>query len=146
VARNPRLVLDEVAARLEEAGMGRATARQASTELPLDEDRFFSFTSRTVFGLNPDELGSPMTAAVSSLLLFAVGALLPLLPWFFTEGVAATVLSVVLTAAAGLVVGGAIARSSGRTPLRGALRQLAIVVVASAVTYGVGALFGTTVA
>ena len=63
VHSDPGLVLDELTERLEEAGFARSTAQQASTELPLDEDRFLRFTSATVFGLDPNELGSPMTAA-----------------------------------------------------------------------------------
>src|SRR5205085_5117466 len=71
VARNPALVLDELATRLEEAGLGRATARQASAELPLDERRLLDFAPKPIFGVDPNELGSPRTAAVSSLVLFA---------------------------------------------------------------------------
>ena len=146
VSRNPRLVLREVADRLEAAGVGRATAQTASTELPLDEPRFLRFTSRTVFGLDPDQVGSPWTAATSSLVLFALGAAVPLVPWFFTEGDAAAGLSVVLTAVASVAVGVVVARSAGRSRLVGAARQTAIVAFAAAVTYGIGALFGSTVA
>ena len=78
VSRNPRLVLDELSTHLEAAGFGRETARAASTELPLDEPRFLRFTATTLFGINPDELGSPVTAALSSLSWFAAGALVPL--------------------------------------------------------------------
>lgn len=146
VARNPRLVLDELVSRLQDAGFGRETAQRASTELPLDEDRFFAFTSRTVFGLNPDELGSPMTAAVTSFLLFSVGAFTPLLPWFFTEGGAAVAISVALTAVFSLGVGAWVAYSGGKPLPYGAVRQLVIVTAAAAVTYAIGALFGTSVA
>ncbi|GAA3002367.1 hypothetical protein GCM10020229_13070 [Kitasatospora albolonga] len=86
-----------------------------------------------------------MVAAVSSLLLFAVGALLPLLPWFFASGNGAVVASVVITAVASLVVGGALGRGSGRGAWRTAGRQLLIVALASAVTYGLGAVAGTSV-
>jgi VIT1/CCC1 family predicted Fe2+/Mn2+ transporter len=146
VARNPKLVLDELADHLEEAGFGRSTAQLASTELPLDEDRFLDFAARTIFGVNPQELGSPMTAAVSSLLWFASGAVVPLLPWFFTDGGLAVWLSVGLTGVASLAVGAAVGRSSGRSVAAGALRQLLIVAAASAVTWGVGTVFGTAVA
>jgi len=145
VARNPRLVLDELAGHLEAAGLGRDTARTASTELPLDEPRFLRFAATTLFGINPDELGSPLVAAGSSMLWFATGALVPLLPWFFTGRPAAVWLSVGLTGAASLIVGGELGRRSERGVARGALRQLTIVVVAAAVTYGIGHLFGTTV-
>ena len=146
VRRDPELILDELTERLEEAGFGRATAQLASTELPLDEHRFLRFTSTTVFGIDPDELGSPMTAAITSLVLFAFGALVPLAPWFFTEGGAAALISVGLTAVASIAVGGVVSRSSGRPASAGALRQLAIVTVSAAVTYGIGKAFGTVVA
>ncbi|HEV8296000.1 MAG TPA: VIT1/CCC1 transporter family protein [Acidimicrobiales bacterium] len=145
VARNPKLILDELSTRLEAAGFGRETAQIASTELPLDEPRFLRFTATTLFGLNPDELGSPSIAAASSLSLFAAGALVPLIPWSFTSGGAATGLSILLTAAASLLVGGVVSRSGGRSVGAGAARQLAIVVAAAAVTYGIGKLFGTTI-
>jgi VIT1/CCC1 family predicted Fe2+/Mn2+ transporter len=76
---------------------------------------------------------------------FAAGALVPLIPWFLTEGAAAKLGSVVLTAAASLVVGAVVGRSSDRPPVPAAVRQLAIVVAASAVTYSVGSVFGTAV-
>ena len=145
VGRHPELVLDHLTDRLEEAGMARETAQRASTELPLDEPRFLRFCANTLFGVNPDELGSPMTAAVTSLGYFAVGALVPLIPWFLTEGTAAKLSSVALTAAASLVAGAVVGRSSARPPVPAAVRQLAIVVGASAVTYGIGAVFGTAV-
>jgi VIT1/CCC1 family predicted Fe2+/Mn2+ transporter len=145
ISRSPRLVLDELSGHLEAAGFGRETARRASTELPLDEPRFMRFAATTLFGINPDELGSPLTAAGSSMLWFSTGALVPLLPWFFTGRPLAVWLSVVLTGAASLVVGGVVGRSGERGMVRGAVRQLLIVVGAAAVTYGIGHLFGTAV-
>ena len=146
IARNPKLVLGELVEQLVADGFDEDTARKASTELPLDEDRFMSFTARSLFGVNPDDLGSPAIAAFSSLALFSVGAALPLIPWFVTSGATATVTSIVLTAVASLLVGGGVSRLSGNSVQRGALRQLAIVILASAITYGVGSLFGTAIA
>ncbi len=144
--RNPRLVLDELTHKLEETGLATDTAQRVATELPLDGQRFIDFSARTVFGFDPAELGSPMTAALSSLGLFTLGATVPLVPWFVTSGTPAVVASVVATGIASLLVGGWVSRSSDRPAARGALRQLAIVVVASLVTYGIGSLFGTAVA
>jgi VIT1/CCC1 family predicted Fe2+/Mn2+ transporter len=145
VARHPGLILDQLTDRLEDAGIARDTAQRASTELPLDEPRFLRFCANALFGLNPDELGSPMTAALTSLVYFAAGALVPLIPWFLTEGTAAKLESVTLTAVASLAVGAVVGRSSDKPPIPAALRQLAIVVGASAVTYMIGNLFGTVV-
>jgi VIT1/CCC1 family predicted Fe2+/Mn2+ transporter len=146
IARNPKLVLDELTTQLIDDGFASDTAKQASTELPLDEDRFLSFTARTVFGVNPNELGSPVTAATSSFALFAIGALIPLAPWFVTSGAAAVGSSIVLTGIASLFIGGLVSRSSGNSTIAGATRQLAIVILASAITFGIGSLFGTAIA
>lgn len=145
VQRDPELILDEVAARLEHAGFGRETAQIASTELPLDEPRFLRFASTSIFGVDPDELGSPMTAALSSLALFAVGAFVPLAPWMFAEGAAATLSSIGVTVLMSIAVGVFVARSSDRSALAGAGRQLAIVIASATVTYGIGTLFGVAV-
>lgn len=145
VADNPRLVLRELTDRLEHAGFGRSTAQLASTELPLDEPRFLRFTARTVFGVDPDQFGSPWTAAMTSLVLFALGAVVPLMPWFFTGGVTATLLSIGLTVAASVVAGSFVSRSSGRHAAHGALRQALIVAAAAGATYGIGLAFGATV-
>ncbi|HET6622495.1 MAG TPA: VIT1/CCC1 transporter family protein, partial [Candidatus Saccharimonadales bacterium] len=90
-------------------------------------------------------LGSPWIAAGSSFALFTLGALAPLIAWFFTGGATAIWWAIGLTGLGSLIVGGYIGRSSGRSLAYGALRQLAIVVLASGVTYGIGHLFGTAV-
>ena len=146
VRRNPRMVLEQLTERLEEDGFGTETAQQAATELPLDEARFFDFAARTLFGITSDSLGSPRVAAVSSLALFTVGALVPLVPWFITSGTTAMWASIVLTAIASVAVGGWITLSSGSGVLRGGARQLLIVVATASVTYLIGKLFGTVIA
>lgn len=145
IARNPGLVLGALATNLEDAGLSHSTARLAAAELPLDEPSFMSFTARVVFGVDTGSVGSPRTAAVSSFVFFGLGALVPLLPWFFIHGTAATITSVVATTFVSLIVGAFVGRSSGRSVAWGAARQLAIVAVASAVTYGIGRAFGTTI-
>lgn len=143
--RNPSLLLDELASKLEETGLATDTAQRVATELPLEGSRFIDFTARTVFGFDPAEVGSPMVAAVSSFGLFTAGAIVPLAPWFVTSGNPAIIASVAGTALASLVVGGWVSRSSGRPVMQGASRQFGIVLVASIVTYGIGSLFGTAI-
>jgi len=146
VRRNPKLVLEQLTERLEADGFAKETAQQAATELPLDEGRFFDFAARTLFGLTADGLGSPRVAAVSSLALFSVGALVPLMPWFVTSGSVAMWASIVLTAIASVAVGGWITLSSGSGVVKGGTRQLLIVVATASVTFLIGKIFGTVVA
>jgi vacuolar iron transporter family protein len=131
--------------RLQAAGWSEHTASSATQEILSADQHLTDAYARQVMGFNPDELGSPWMAAGSSFLLFTVGALAPLVPWVFGGGVVAIVLSITLTGLVSLVIGGFIGASSGKSVIYGALRQLLIVIFASAVTYAVGYLFGITV-
>lgn len=123
-------------------GYSPKTAASATRELGKDKDRFFETYASQVVGVNPDELGSPWVAALSSFALFTVGALAPLAPWFITSGASGMIWAVALTGLGGLAAGAYVAYSSGKSLWLGATRQFLIIVLASAVTYGVGVLFG----
>jgi VIT1/CCC1 family predicted Fe2+/Mn2+ transporter len=88
-------------------------------------------------------VGSDWTAAISSFLLFASGANVPVLPWLFgLEGTTAVVVSLILVGIALLSTGAMVGILSGGPPLRRALRQLAIGFGAAAITYVLGLVFG----
>jgi VIT1/CCC1 family predicted Fe2+/Mn2+ transporter len=139
------LLVDQIADSLSKTGHEDATATKAAKEIAQNDHHLMEAYARQVMGFNPDELGSPWVAAISSFVLFTMGALAPLSPWFFGGGMTAIWLSIILTGLGSLVAGGYISRSGGRGVVSGALRQLGIVILASAVTYGVGFLFGTAV-
>ncbi|MFT4156646.1 MAG: VIT1/CCC1 family protein [Microbacterium sp.] len=91
-------------------------------------------------------VGGDWTAAISSFLLFASGAIVPVLPWIFgLRGTAAVVVALILVGIALMSTGAMVGILSGGPPLRRALRQLAIGFGAAAVTYGLGLLFGVGV-
>lgn len=144
IRKDKALLEDTLSAHLVGDGYTQKTAAAATKELSSDKGRFFETYAEQVIGVNPDELGSPWVAAGSSMVLFTAGALAPLSPWFFVEGGVAMILSIILTAIGGLVAGGYVANSSGKSVWYGAVRQFLIVVLAAAVTYGVGLLFGVT--
>jgi vacuolar iron transporter family protein len=89
-------------------------------------------------------LGSPVGAALSSLVAFAIGAGIPLIPWYFMHGTAAVVTSVTLAAIAALVVGAALGFATGRSRVRSALRQVTLTGIAAGVVFLVGRLVGVT--
>ncbi|WP_435744724.1 VIT1/CCC1 transporter family protein [Microbacterium sp. PMB16] len=94
-------------------------------------------------GGDHDIVGSDWTAAISSFLLFASGAIIPVLPWIFgLQGAPAVILALVLVGVALLSTGAMVGVLSGGPPLRRAVRQLAIGFGAAAVTYALGLLFG----
>lgn len=139
------LLVEQLEKDMSVSGIAPSTAAKAAQEISRSDKHLFHEFSTSVIGINPDELGSPWRAAVSSLLLFTAGALAALIPWFFTKGTLAVMLSIIFTAIGGLAVGAYVARSSGNNMFKGAMRQLLIIVFASLVTYEVGRLFGTAI-
>lgn len=90
--------------------------------------------------------GSPMSAAVSSFFLFAMGALVPVLPYLVgAEGKIAAVVACILVGLSLLLTGGVVGILSGGTPAKRALRQLVIGFGAAGITYGLGSLFHVSV-
>ncbi|MWB98442.1 VIT1/CCC1 transporter family protein [Agromyces seonyuensis] len=97
--------------------------------------------------VDDEAVGTGLAAALSSFCFFAGGALIPVLPYLFgMTGIAAVALSVGLVSIALLATGSVVGILSGASPLRRALRQLAIGLGAAAVTYVLGLAFGTSIA
>ena len=123
-------------------GVEPETAEQLATEMMRDPELALETHAREELGIDPKELGSPMGAAMSSFAAFAVGALVPLLPWFFGGGEAALITSIVLGAITAVLVGAALARFTGRSMARSAARQFALSAVPAAITYALGSIVG----
>ncbi|MCZ7527549.1 MAG: VIT1/CCC1 transporter family protein [Acidimicrobiia bacterium] len=101
--------------------------------------------AREELGLDPGELGSPWVAAGSSFVAFALGALVPLLPYLVGSGAAAFVVSAVVSALALFVVGATISVFTGRAPLRAGARMVIIGGAAAGTTFVIGKLVGVGV-
>jgi VIT1/CCC1 family predicted Fe2+/Mn2+ transporter len=105
-------------------------------------DEALATLAREELGVVPEDLGSPWAAAVASFLLFALGAVLPLLPFFFGAGVEAVAASAFLSAFGLFILGAGMTLLTGRNALRAGLRQVTLGLVAAAITYFVGSLVG----
>lgn len=145
IRRDKELLMETLREHLIKDGYKPDTADEVTSQLAAKNKEFYTTYAEQVIGINPNELGSPWVAAFSSLALFVLGALAPLLPWMFTGGSLAITLSIVFTAVASLIVGGYVAHSSGKPQALGAFRQLGIVIFASVITYGIGYVFGATI-
>jgi VIT1/CCC1 family predicted Fe2+/Mn2+ transporter len=123
-------------------GLAQPDAEQLAGKIIADRGVALDTLVREELGLDPDQLGSPWTAALSSLLAFAAGAFVVVLPYLIGSGTAALVAAVVLALAAMFGVGATIGALNGRSAVRMGLRQMAVGAVAAAVTFGVGHLIG----
>jgi len=124
-------------------GMPIDEARRVADTLMQDSERALDTLAREELGLNPDELGSPWVAAISSFAAFTVGAALPLLPFLFGHGEALG-LSIGLTALGLFAVGASMSLFTGRHAVLSGVRMLAIGGAAGLATYFIGAWLGVT--
>jgi VIT1/CCC1 family predicted Fe2+/Mn2+ transporter len=144
LARNPHVETVELTQLYQSRGVDPDLARQLAQGVMVDPDTALRAHAREELGIDPDALGSPVGAAVSSFCSFAVGALLPLLPWFLSSGTAALVASLLLGVVGAATLGVALARFTQGSPLRLAVRYTLIAVVAGAVTFGIGSVVGVS--
>ncbi len=140
MCKHPVDEMEELAALYVSRGVEPALAREVAMQLSKDPEQALEIHAREELGIDPDDLPSPAVAAVSSFGSFALGALLPVLPYLLG---AAALWPAVLLALLGLFACGAlVARVTARGWLFSGLRQLALGGAAAAVTYGLGMLFG----
>jgi VIT1/CCC1 family predicted Fe2+/Mn2+ transporter len=130
----------ELAAMYKARGVDPALADEVSRQLSVHPEQALGIHVREELGVDYKDLPSPLTAAGASLSTFAVGALIPLLPYLL--GYSSLAATLILAGVAAFVGGGVVARITARPFLRGALRQLALAALAAALTYGIGKAVG----
>ncbi|GII78966.1 membrane protein [Sphaerisporangium rufum] len=143
IARNPEAEQRELAMVYQARGLTPELAAEVARQLHRHDEIAWRVHAREELGVDPDDLPSPWVAAGSSFVAFALGALLPVLPFLF--GLGSVTAAVALTAAGLFVTGALVARLTGRSLLFGGARQLLLGAAAAAVTYGIGHLVGTAI-
>jgi VIT1/CCC1 family predicted Fe2+/Mn2+ transporter len=147
IATLPEEEQEELALIYMAKGLPEEEAKQVAARIMADEKTALEAMSREELGIDPEELGgSPWTAAASSFLLFAVGAVVPVVPFAFVHGRAATLASLVASAAGLFVIGFFITLFTGRGVLYTGVRQLLFGLGAAGVTFAIGRAIGVSVA
>ncbi len=131
--------LDELTQLYVARGVDAPLARLVAEQVSRDPQQALAIHAREELGVDPHSLPSPQVAAFSSLLSFALGALVPLLPYLF--GVRVLAVSAVLSMIALFTAGAVTSRFTARSWLYSGTRQLLVGGVVALVTYGLGLLF-----
>jgi VIT1/CCC1 family predicted Fe2+/Mn2+ transporter len=142
----PEEELEELVLIYQAKGLSEAEARSLATRLLGQKEIALDTLVREEIGIDPKKLGgSAWAAAGTSFVLFATGAIFPVVPFLFESGPAAVTLSLVLSGIALAAIGAGTSLFTGRGLFFSAARQLAIGYVAAFLTYGVGLLAGSVV-
>jgi VIT1/CCC1 family predicted Fe2+/Mn2+ transporter len=135
----------ELAAVYRSKGFTEEEAARIAHRLFRDPQTALDTLVREELGLDPDELGSPWGAAFGSFVAFAIGAIIPVLPYVFAGGPGAFYLALGLSLGALFAVGAGVSLLTGRSTLYSGVRQVGIGALAAAVTYAVGSIIGVGV-
>ena len=137
----------ELALIYQSKGIPREQSLQMASEILSDKERAHQMLVREELGINPEDLkGSAWEAAITSFMLFAVGAIIPVIPFFITGGTRAIVFSTALSAGGLFLIGAAITLFTGKSVWYSGMRQVIFGLMAAAITFGIGKLIGVSVA
>ena len=138
---------EELALVYQAKGLPADQARELAKRLMANRENALDTLAREELGIDPKELGgSPWEAAVTSFVLFAMGAIVPLAPFLFLTGGRAVLASLSVSAVALFAIGAGITLLTRRGILRTGLRQVGFGLVAAGLTYGIGRLIGGSLA
>lgn len=127
-------------------GLPGEQANALAIKLIADPAAALDTLAREELGIDPEELGgSAWVAAFTSFLLFAVGAIVPVLPFVIVEGLVAVLSSLAFSAVGLFALGAAITLMTGRGVIFSGLRQTAFGLLAAGVTFGIGRLLGVAI-
>lgn len=142
----PEAEAEELALIYQAKGMAEEEAVKAAKDVMGDPEAFLDTKVREELGIDPEELGgSAWEAAIASFFLFALGAIIPVIPFFFLTGGAAVLTSLGLAAMGLFLLGAATALVTGTGVLRTGTRSLLLGLMAAGATYGIGSLLGVAI-
>lgn len=147
IAHAPEEEAEELALIYEARGLAPEQARALATQILSDPQNALDTLAREELGVDPQELGgSAWEAALTSFVLFALGAIFPVLPFAFFSGFSAVIASILFSILALFGLGAAITLFTGRSVLYSGLRMVIFGLLAAAVTFGIGRLIGVSIA
>jgi VIT1/CCC1 family predicted Fe2+/Mn2+ transporter len=143
---NPEGEEQEIALIYQAKGIPQQQAKKMAGEIISNKENALAILVKEELGINVEDLkGSAMEAAVTSFLLFSVGAIIPVTPFFFLNGSQAILVSTVFSAAGLFLIGSAITLFTGKSVWYSGFRQVLFGLAAAAVTFGIGKLIGVSV-
>ena len=139
----PQEEREELALIYEAKGIDRETANRMADHIIAQGEAALDTLAREELGIDPEELGgSAWTASIMSFMLFAIGAVIPVIPFAFGSGIVAVLVSLLLGILGLFIIGVGITLTTGASLLKSAGRQVLLGLAAAAITFGLGSLVG----
>ncbi|HLP93722.1 MAG TPA: VIT1/CCC1 transporter family protein [Saprospiraceae bacterium] len=147
IESNPEGERQEIALIYMAKGIPEDQAHDMAAEIMADQDKAHELLIKEELGINPEELkSSAWEAAITSFILFAIGAVIPLAPFFWSVGNAAILLSIGFSTVGLFLIGASITLFTGRSVWYSGFRQVIFGLLAAAITFGIGKWIGVSIA
>jgi VIT1/CCC1 family predicted Fe2+/Mn2+ transporter len=142
----PEEEAEELSLIYQSRGISAEQADSIAKQIMTDHEKAVLTLAKEELNIDPSELGgSAWEAAITSFILFSMGAIIPVLPYIFTGGTVAFISSICLSGLALFGVGAAITLFTGKTVLYSGTRMIVFGLLAAAITFGIGRLIGVSV-
>ncbi|NMC86200.1 MAG: rubrerythrin family protein [Anaerolineaceae bacterium] len=146
IEQSPEEEIQELALIYQTRGISEEEAQRMANQLLANKDAALETLAREELGIDPEELGgSAWEAAITSFLLFTVGAIIPLFPFFFLTGMTAVFVSIAVSAVGLFLLGAVITLFTGRSIWFSGMRMVLFGLLAAAITFGIGRLIGVSI-
>lgn len=142
IREKPQEELMELALFYELKGLSRDEALYLAKRVAKDPKRMLEVLSQEELGVSPDNLPDPNKAAVVASVSTAIGAFIPIIPFFFLDGVPAILWAAGVSLAAHFLVGAAKSVITTRSWWASGLEMTLVGILAGIVTYAIGVLVG----
>lgn len=147
IMANPEGETKEIALIYMAKGIPEAQARAMAERAMANPNEAHQLLIKEELGINPEDLkSSAKEAAITSFILFAIGAIIPLAPFFWGGGYAAILASVGFSTLGLFIIGSAITLFTGKSIWFSGMRQVLFGLLAAAITFGIGKLIGVSIA
>jgi vacuolar iron transporter family protein len=143
IETSPKEEEEELALIYQAKGLDAEQAKILAEQIMSDKENALDTLAREELGIDPKELGgSAWIAAITSFFLFGIGAIIPVIPFFFLQGYEAIVTSLVFSVIGLFAIGAGTSLFTGRSVLFSGSRMVLFGLAAAAITYGIGRLIG----
>jgi vacuolar iron transporter family protein len=147
LATAPEEEAEELALIYEARGVPKDEAQRMAQHIISEPESALEALAREELNVDPAELGgSAWEAALTSFILFSIGAIIPIIPYIFFSGFTGIAISMAFSAVGLFIVGAAITLFTGRSVISSGLRQVVFGMIAAGVTFGIGRLIGVNIA
>ncbi len=122
-------------------GFTEDEADMLSQRLAEQPEQFLRTMAHEELGLSDESVPNPWTSAVSAMISTGVGAFIPIIPFFFMQGIAAILVAALISLLAHFAVGAAKTLVTGRSLFHSGLEMTVVGAIEAVITFALGLLF-----